>query len=31
VHHAGIEQNSFCGGGFAGIDMGGDTNISDAV
>ncbi|WP_254428136.1 hypothetical protein [Synechococcus sp. WH 8101] len=30
VHHPGIEQNSFGGGGFAGVDMGGNTDISDA-
>ena len=31
VHHTRIEQNSFGGGGFAGIDMGGNADISDAV
>ena len=30
VHHARVEQNPFGGGGFAGIDMSGDSNISDA-
>jgi hypothetical protein len=30
VNHTGIEQDPFRGGGFAGIDVSGDTNISDA-
>ena len=30
VHHTGIEQDPFCRGGFAGIDVSSDTNISDA-
>jgi hypothetical protein len=30
VHHTGIEENPFGGCGFAGIDVSGNTNISDA-
>ena len=30
VNHTGIEQDPFCRGGFAGIDVSSDTNISDA-
>ena len=30
VNHTGIEQNPFCRGGFARINVGSDTNISDA-